>query len=223
VGANVLATERLGELLAAMIAANVFFCIGLENSGPRTANAFELLQFDSKTGLVADKNSFKSQVGDGWLTLKIDGTVWNMDAPGAAPSYDQQLFNSASLLAEPAPLQWNQLPAPALADTRATVSLWDDRVRWTSRQAASSYMPIPSINTAQLTQSFDNTATSQRLDTTIWKAGSTSLSLFGEYDRVGLNFQSPNFAIKPQDPFSTPNSNTTRLGGAFQQGPITFP
>jgi hypothetical protein len=69
--------------------------------------------------------------------------------------------------------------------------MWDDWVRWTSRQAASNYI-------------------------------SMRLSVFAEYDRVGAYFQGPQFAIKPQDPFSTPNSTTTRLGSSLEWGPIVF-
>jgi hypothetical protein len=210
-----------------MVAAGVLVCIDLGSVGPQNANASEL-QFDGKTGSFSDKNSFKSQVGDpaGWLTVKLDGTVWDMHVLSAAPSYDPLMFKSVSLMAEPAPLEWNHIPAEQLADIRATVGMWDDRVRWTSRQAVSSYITTPGTspgtNTAYLMRSFDNAASSQRLDTTIWKAGSTWLLLFAEYDQVGANFQAPNVAIKPQDPFSTSNSMTTRLGGAFQQGPITL-
>ena len=217
-------TEASGEcLMAAMVAAGVLVCIDLGSAGPQKANASEF-QFDGKTGSLYDKNSFKGQVGnpDDWLTLKLDGTVWGMDAPTVAPSYDPRMLKPASLMAEPAPLEWNQIPAEQLADVRATVGMWDNRVRWTSRQAVSSYITTPGTNTAYLMRSLDNAASSQRVDTTIWKAGSTGLSVFAEYDRVGAYFQAPNVAIKPQDPFSTANSNTTRLGGALQQGPITL-
>ena len=48
------------------------------------------------------------------------------------------------------------------------------------------------------------------------------LSVFAEYDRVGAYFEAPTFAIKPQDPFATSNSTTTRLGSSIGWGPITF-
>jgi hypothetical protein len=227
-GGGVLVTEASGiRFLAAMAAAGLLVCSHLDNLGPRNANAGEL-QFDGKTGSFAQKNSFKGQTGDpnGWFNLKVDGTVWDMNAPGVASSYDPLMFKPVPLMLEPAGLGWNQLPAgkSTLADTRVTLGMWDDRVRLTSRQAVSSYI-APGTNIAYLTQTgpgFDNAASSQRLDTVIWKNGSTSMSLFGEYDRVGTYFQAPNFAIKPQDPFSKPNSTTTRLGGALQQGPITL-
>lgn len=217
-------TEASGEcLLAATLAAGILVFIDLANFEPPTANAFEFLQFDGKTDSFYDKNSFKSQVGDpdGWFTLKLDGTAWNTDAPGIADPYEPQPLNSMSPMAEPAQAEWNQLLGQKLADTRATVGMWDNRVRWTLRQAVSNYT-IPGTNTSYLTQSLDNAASSQRVDTTIWKKGSTSLALFAENDRVGVYFESPNFAIKPQDPFSTPNSRTTLLGGALQQGLITL-
>lgn len=224
-GASVHLAEASGKcLFAATLAAGIFVYIDLGNFGSLTANAFEFLQFDGKSGSFSDKNSFKGQFGDpeGWLTFDLDSTSWNMDAPGMAYSYDPQPFNSLWVMADPAQAEWNQLSAERLADTRATVGMWDDRLRWTFRQAVSSYITIPNTNPAYLTRSFDNAATSQRLDTTIWKRGSTHLSLFGENDRVGAYFVSPNFAIKPQDPFSTPNSRTTLLGGALQQGPVTL-
>lgn len=223
-----LATEACGKcFLATVLGAGIFVCVDLENVGPVQANALEL-QFDPKTDSFSQKRSVKSQVGDpdGWLTLKLDGTVWDMDAPGVAPSYDPQMFNSASLMAQPAPLEWNQPSAEksTVVDTRTTLGVLNDRVRLTSRQAVSNYI-IPGTNTAYLTPSeleADNAASSQRVDTTVWKTGSTELSLFAEYNRVGANFQAPTFAIKPQDPFWTANSTSTRFGGALQHGLITL-
>src|SRR5262249_3230602 len=60
------------------------------------------------------------------------------------------------------------------------------------------------------------------IDAGIWKTDTIRLSVFAEYDRVGAYFEAPKFAIKPQDPFATPNSTTTRLGSAVGWGPITF-
>jgi len=210
-----------------VLAAGFFVCFDLENRGPVNANAFEL-QFDPRTDSLSEKHAVKSQVGDpdGWLNLKIDGTVWDMAAPGVARSYDPQMFNSASLMAEPAPLDWNQLSTEksTVADTRATLGVLDNRVRFTYRQAVSTYI-IPGTNTANIIQpglGFDNTASSERIDATVWKTGATALSLFAEYNRVGANFLAPTFAIKPQDAFWTANSTTTRAGGALQQGPLTL-
>ncbi|MBO0754745.1 MAG: hypothetical protein J2P54_02720, partial [Bradyrhizobiaceae bacterium] len=93
-----------------------------------------------------------------------------------------------------------------------------------SREAVSSYI-APGTTAASLTQTglgSDNAATSQRVDATVWRSGSTALSMFGEYNRVGAYFQAPIFAIKPQDAFWTANSTSTRLGGALQQGPIAL-
>lgn len=101
--------------------------------------------------------------------------------------------------------------------------MWDDTVRWTSRQAVSNYI-TPNVDLGYLTRTglLDNAATSQHLDASIWKTGSMRISLFGEYDRVGTFFTAPTFVIKGSDPFLIPNSTTTRTGGAVQQGPITF-
>ena len=223
-----LATEASSEcLLAAVVAAGFFVCIDLENVGPVHAHAFEL-QFDPKTDSLAEKHAVKSQVSDpeGRLTLKLDGTVWDMDAPGVAPSYGPEMFKSGSLMADPAPLEGGQFSAEksTVADTRTTLGLLDDRVRFTYRQAVSSYM-LPGTNTANFTRTglgFDNTASSERIDATVWKTGATALSLLAEYNRVGADFLAPTFVIKPQDAFWTANSTTTRLGGAFQQGPVTL-
>jgi hypothetical protein len=46
--------------------------------------------------------------------------------------------------------------------------------------------------------------------------------VFADYARVGAYFAAPDFAIKRQDPFSKPNSTTTRLGAIVDQGPFTF-
>jgi hypothetical protein len=120
----------------------------------------------------------------------------------------------------------NQLPIgrSAVSDSRATLGMWDDTVRWTSRQAVSNYI-TPNADLGYLTRSgfgLDNAATSQHLDVSIWKAGSLRVSLFGEYDRVGEFFTAPTFVIKGSDAFFIPNSTATRMGGAVQQGPITF-
>ncbi|MBO0754827.1 MAG: hypothetical protein J2P54_03130, partial [Bradyrhizobiaceae bacterium] len=138
------ATRAFGKwIAAAALVACFFVCIDLEQGGPVKADAFEL-QFDPKTNSLSEKYSIKNQIADpsGWLTLKVDGTVWNMDAPGVATSHDPEMFNSMSLTAEPAPLAWNQASGEksTLADTRATLGLWNDRVRFTSREAVSSYI-----------------------------------------------------------------------------------
>jgi hypothetical protein len=97
-------------------------------------------------------------------------------------------------------------------------------VRWTSRQAVSNYV-TPGTDVGYLVRpgfGLDDAATSQHIDAGIWKTGSMRLSVFAEYDRVGAYFEAPKFAIKPQDPFATPNSTTTRLGSSIEWGPITF-
>src|SRR5262249_9445977 len=157
----------------------------------------------------------KGQVSDpeGRLTLKLDDTVWDMDAPGVAPSYGPEMFKSGSLMADHAPLEGGQLSSEksTVADTRATLGLLDAPVAFTSRQAMSSYM-LPGTNTANLTRTglgFDNAASSEHIDATVWKTAASALSLFAEYNRVGANFLAPTFAIKPQDIFWTANSTTT--------------
>jgi len=125
------------------------------------------------------------------------------------------MFNAASLVAAPTPLQWDQI-APeksTVNDTKTTLWMLDDRLRVTYREAVSSYL-VPGTNTANLTRNglgFDNAASSERIDATVWKTGSMALSLYAEYNRVGADFLAPTFAIKPQDAFFTANSTTTRV------------
>ena len=221
------ATETSGGWLVVAVAAAVFcVCIDLGNGGPAKASAFDL-QFDPRTDSLAEKHSVKNQIVDphGWLTLKVDGTVWNMNAPGVSSSHDPEMFNAASLMAEPAPLQWNQISPEksTVNDTRTTLGVLNDRVKFTYREAVSSYL-VPGINTGNLARTglgFDNSASSGRIDAAAWKSGSMALSVFAEYNRVGADFLAPTFAIKPQDAFFTVNSTTTRVGGSFEQGPVT--
>jgi hypothetical protein len=195
-----------GRILIAGAAIGVFVCIDLENAGCRNANAFEL-QFENKTktGTESDKISFNGKAdASGWLSVKVDGRMFDLD-PGA---YGQ-----------PA-----QVGRTALTDTRVTLGVWDDWVRWTSREAFSNYV-TPGAAFGNLTRTgvgFNDAATSQRIESAIWKTDAMRLSLFAEYARVGEYFEAPNFIIKREDPFSIPNSTTTRLGGVVQQGPITF-
>jgi hypothetical protein len=177
--------------------------------------AFEFSVEDKASSSSVDKTSFKAAARDsaGWLSLKFEGNLWDINALGA-PVRDS------------AQIELDQFPIAksAVSDSRATLGMWDDWVRWTSRQAVSNYI-LPNADLGYLTRSgfgFDNAATSQHLDASIWKAGSLRVSLFGEYDRVGEYFTAPTTVIKGSDPFMVPNSTTTRMGGAVQQGPITF-
>ena len=206
--------------LIAGVVAGGLACGDLPNAGPRSAAAFEV-QVESKTSPSSEKTSFKGKAGDstGWFSLKFESTLWDINPLGAPAS-------NCSMFLEIVQIGSDQLPIgkSAVSDSRATLGLWDDWVHWTSRQAVSNYI-APNSGLGYLTQTgfgFDNAATSQHLDSSIWKSGSMRVSLFGEYDRVGAFFTVPSFAIKGSDPFSIPNSTTTRMGGAIQQGPITF-
>jgi hypothetical protein len=214
-------TLRKGILIVG-VATSILVFDDLKNAGPRSAEAFEL-QVESAPSAASssEKTTLKGQARDsaGWLSLKFDGTLWGIDALGAPAS-------NRSMLLESAQIEPNQLPIgkSAVTDGRATLAMWDDWVRWTSREAVSDYV-APNAALGYLTRSgfgFDNAATSQHLDVSIWKAGSLRVSLFGEYDRVGEFFMAPNFVIKGSDAFFIPNSTATRMGGAVQQGPITF-
>jgi hypothetical protein len=106
--------------------------------------------------------------------------------------------------------------------------MWDDWVRLTTREATSNYfspstdMPY-AVNLLRTGSGLglENVATSQHLDINIWKSGSTRVSLFSEYDRVGEYFQIPN-PNPGKDLFATPNSTKTRMGGSVEQGFIGF-
>jgi hypothetical protein len=215
---------RGGCALLAGLAAGFFVFSDLQNAGPRTAAAFELqLQTETKQDTSSEKTSFKGQVHDsvGWLSVKLEGGVWNIDRSGlgALASPDSMTSGSFSLGLNEVPIVKS-----TLADTRVTLGMWDDWVRWTSRQAVSNYI-TPGTDAGYLVRpgfGLDDAATSQHIDAGIWKTGSMRLSVFAEYDRVGAYFEAPHIAIKPDDPFSTPNSTTTRLGSSIEWGPVTF-
>jgi hypothetical protein len=193
-------------------------------AGPRSAAAFELqLEAKTKQDQTSTKSSFKGQAHDSmaWLSVKLEGGVWDLNPAGMG-----SLMSSDWAKSDPFRMDLNEVPLvkSTLADTRVTVGLWDDWLRWTSRQAVSNYV-TPGTEPGYLARpgfGSDDVATSQHIDAGIWKTDSMRLSVFAEYDRVGAYFEAPKFAIKPQDPFATPNSTTTRFGSAMAWGPITF-
>ena len=212
-------TQARRILLAGGVA--VFSVCG---AGPRSAGAFELqLEAQTKQDQASTKSSFKGQARDStaWLSVKLEGGVWDLNPAGMG-----SLMSSDWVKSDPFRMDLNEVPLvkSTLADTRVTVGLWDDWVRWTSRQAVSNYV-TPGTEPGYLVRPGfgpDDVATSQHIDAGIWKTDSMRLSVFAEYDRVGAYFDAPKFAIKPQDPFATPNSTTMRLGSAVAWGPITF-
>jgi hypothetical protein len=214
------ATIWNGRLWAAVGTAGIVLCIISQSAG-----AFELqLESQTKQDTSSEKTSFKGQAHDsaGWLSLKLEGGVWDLNPSGLGALASPDWINS-----DPFRMNVNDVrPVKStLADTRVTLGMWDDWVRWTSRQAVSNYI-TPGTPDANLGVrpgfGSDDLATSQHIDASIWKTGSMRLSVFAEYDRVGTYFEAPTFAIKPQDPFSKPNSTTTVLGSAVAWGPITF-
>jgi hypothetical protein len=175
--------------------------VRLENASPRNANAFEL-QFETKTKteVSSDTISFSGKAHNSdWFSITADGKMFDLSPV------------------------WYGQPG-ALTDTRVTLGMWVDWVRWTSRQAVSNYItPGTDVgNVVRTGAGFDDIATLQRIESRIWKTDSMGLSVFAEYARVGAYFEAPEFAIKRQDPFSIPNSSTTRLGGTIQRGPVSF-
>ena len=209
-----------GRFLAAILAAGVLVCIVSQS-----AEAFELqLESQTKQDQNSEKTSFKGEAHDfvGWLSVKLEGGAWDIDTSGLGALASPDWMNS-----DPFRMGLNEVPIirNTLADTRLTVGMWDDWVRWTSRQAVSNYITTPSANFGYLVRpgfGLDDAATSQHVDAAVWKTNSMRLSVFAEYDRVGAYFEAPTFAIKKQDPFSTPNSTTTRFGSSIGWGPVTF-
>jgi hypothetical protein len=210
--------ETLGaRILLAGITAGVFVCTDLQNAGPRNADAFES-EFDIKakaSGQSSETISVKGQVRDsGWFSVKLDGTVLDLN-----PTRVDAVTAYGFKMLEPV-----QMEKSAVTETRVTLGMWDDWVRWTSRQAVSNYIK-PGADPGYLGQTgvgFSNGATSQRIETGIFKTDSMKLSVFADYARVGAYFAAPDFAIKRQDPFSKPNSTTTRLGAIVEQGPFAL-
>jgi hypothetical protein len=218
-----------GRVLLAGLAAVFCVCSDFQNAGPRSADAFELKvetkqeTVDTKENTLSGKTSFKGQAHDsvGWLSVKLEGGVWDIDRSGLGA-----LASPDWMTSDPFRMNLNEVPPVknTLADTRVTLGMWDDWVRWTSRQAVSNYITTPADlgNLVRPGLDLDDFATSQHLDAAIWKTGSMRLSVFAGYDRVGAYFQVPKFAIKPGDPFSTPNSTSTRLGSSIEWGPVIF-
>jgi hypothetical protein len=205
-----------GRILLAGMAAGVLVCIDLQNAGPRNADAFES-EFDINTKSSAQSSatiSVKGQVHDsGWFSVKLDGSVLDLN-----PTRVDALTAYGFKMLEPV-----QMEKSTVTETRVTLGMWDDWVRWTSRQAVSNYVkPGDHGYLGQTEVGFNNGATSQHFETGIFKTDSMKLSVFADYARVGAYFAAPDFAIKRQDPFSKPNSTTTRLGAIVEQGPFTF-
>ena len=188
--------------------------------GATGAVAFEI-KVDSKQDQSYEKTSLNGQSRDslGLLTVKFSASLWNIDPTGMgalASSDSANAWDRSQFL--------NQAVRNTLSDTRVTVGMFDDWVRFTSRQAVSDYIKTgadPGIFVRTGLGS-ENIATSQHIDAGVWKSELARVSVFAEYDRVGEYFQTPNFAIKPDDLFSTPNSTTTRFGGTVERGPLAF-
>jgi len=206
-----------GRILLASVAVGLFIYGDFQNAGPRSAHAFELpLETKTKDDRSSLKTSLNGQARDavGWLSFKFDSNVWKLNPAGSA--YDLVTVPGA-----------DQTPTRStMTDTSVTLGMWDDWVHWTSRQAVSNYV-APGTGLGYLVRpgfEFDDVATSQHFDATVWKTETMWLALYGEYARVGANFEVPTAPqiIKRDDPFATPNSSTTRLGGSFGWKTITF-
>jgi hypothetical protein len=129
-------------------------------------------------------------------------------------------------------------------DATVTLGLLGDRLRFTSRLASSTY-GRSDFRRKRPTRRPDNddddddddddgrerfrnrsgaegSARLHRLDASVWRAGDTELTLFGEYGEVGRYFES--LALEDDDPFALPNRERTSFGAILKQGPsqLTF-
>jgi hypothetical protein len=212
--------SKWGRLLTG-VAAGAFVLTDLENFGSRNANAFEWSQLEIKTktsGSSRETTSFKGQVSSSdWLNIRLDGTSLDLNRTLMDPFASYGFINSPEHV---------QKEKGTVTDSRVTLSFWDDWVRFISRQAVSSYIPLgadlANIRQTDAGVGLDNGATSQHIESNIWKTGSTRLALFAGYARAGASFLAPENVIKRDDLFSKPNSTTTRLGGTVEQGPVTL-
>jgi hypothetical protein len=208
---------RGGCILLASVAASVFVCIDLENAAGPIAYAFEQPELEVKkksAGQSSEIISFDGKARYSDFSFKVDTSVVDLSPRHA---YAISSYGFATL--EP-----GQIEKSAVTETRVTLGAWDDWVRWTSRQAISNYIK-PGTDLGYLRHmgaELDNGAISQRIETSILKIDAMRVSLFADYAKVGAYFAAPDFAVKRQDPFSKPNSTTTRLGAIVEQGPMTF-
>jgi hypothetical protein len=169
-----------GCVLRVCLAAGFFVCIDFQDASLRSAHAFDVqLKTETKQDSESDKTTFKGGAHDsvGLLGLKFGGTIWDMNPSGMAPLVSYDLMSS-----KPVPMDLNDAPIlkSTLADTHVTLGVWDDWVVWTSRQAVSNYVK-PTNNLKYLIQpgfAFDDVATSQHIDASVWKTASMGLSLF---------------------------------------------
>ena len=62
----------------------------------------------------------------GWLSVKLEGGVWDLNPAGMG-----SLMSSDWVKSDPFQMDLNEVPLvkSTLADTRVTVGLWDDWVR----------------------------------------------------------------------------------------------
>jgi len=191
----------------ALLTAGIVLCV----DGPREAASFEAgEEIDTKmSGPTTERISFAGRRTTGWLGINFEGSLFDPN-PARTDSFGSSGFSI--------------LDKRALSDTHITFNLFDDRVRWTSRQANSSYVTA-NTNFGYLRQSevgYDNSAISQRVEASLLNTGTTRLSLFTEYARVGASFSFSDGAIKRQDIFSKPNTMTTRVGANFGWGPLSM-
>jgi len=147
-----------GHILLAGLLAGVCVCVDLENFGPRNADAFE-----SKHEVKIKPVNLTD-----WLSIKVEGTVLNLNSAKG----DTLTPNGFKML------ELVQVEKGAVSDTRVTLGVWEDWVRLTYRQAVSSYI-TPGTDLGYFRQSglgFENGATSQRIETAVWKTDSMRLS-----------------------------------------------
>jgi hypothetical protein len=143
----------------------------------------------------------------------------------------EDFYDEFRFLESPAEQEVNRV-----RDATVTLGLLDDRIRFTSRLASSTYARSDfrrkrpqrrpddddadddEIERFQSRSGEEGSGRLQRLDASVWRAGDTELTLFGEYGEVGRYFES--LVIEDDDPFATPNRERTSYGAILKQGPL---
>jgi hypothetical protein len=148
--------------------------------------------------------------------------------------FDQEkLYEEFRFLESPGEQEVNRV-----RDATVTLGLLGERIRLTSRLASSTYgrsdfqrkRPTRRLDDDddddddegrerfQNRSGADGSARLHRLDASVWRAGDTELTLFGEYGEVGRYFES--LALADDDPFAIPNRERTSFGVILQRSPL---
>lgn len=91
-------------MFVAGVAIAILVCDDLRNTGSRSAAAFEFKVEDKPTP-SSGKTFFKAEARDptGWLSLKLDGILWDVNSLGA-PTWDRSTsFDAAQIVPKSTP------------------------------------------------------------------------------------------------------------------------